>query len=505
METNERIANALEEAQGVSDEGIISSDKLSGKSREILTNAGFLERIVRGWYMLVSPESSGSSTAWFSMYWPFVRQYLAERFGKEGYCLSPQSSLDIYTGETTIPAQMIILTKKNSNTTVQLPHGVSLMLYQDDKAIPDMLNNINGLSLMPLAYAIVKAPPSYYQNKSQNIEIALSMVESVSDITRVLIDIGSIAAAERIAGAYEQIVNSFASQTVINDMKLAGYSVKPVNPFAEFIPSIGTGVFRSPSSPRIITMWNNFRNDVIELFPEPSIAIQNMGTDTILNSIREKVNEDAYHSLSIEGYRVTEELIVRIRSGEWNPEADRYDNNQRNALAAKGYSLAYDAVLKSVKAALTEMNPGIIFKESLSDWYRELFYPLVQAGILKTSDLVGYRRNPVYIKDAMHIPPPYESVVDAMETLFDLLQKEENGAVRAVLGHYFFVYIHPYMDGNGRLARFLMNYMLVTSGYPWTIIHTTERTEYMKSLDVVATDKDIKPFVEFIISQIQKA
>ena len=42
------------------------------------------------------------------------------------------------------------------------------------------------------------------------------------------------------------------------------------------------------------------------------------------------------------------------------------------------------------------------------------------------------------------IPPPYDSVVDTMETLFKLLIDEENGAVRAVLGHYFFVYIHPY-------------------------------------------------------------
>jgi len=505
METNERIAHALEEARGVSDEGIISSHKLSVKSREIMTNAGFLERIVRGWYMLVSPESSGSTTSWFSMYWPFVRQYLAERFGKEGYCLSPQSSLDVYTGETTIPAQMIILTRKNSNTTVQLPHGISLMLYQDDKAMPETLHNVHGISLMPLPFAIVKASPSYYQNKAQNIEIALSMVESVSDISRVLIDTGSIAAAERVAGAYLETGNSPASQTVINDMKLAGYSVKPVNPFAEFIPSIGAGGFRSPYSPRIITMWSKFRSDVIELFPEPSIATQDIGTETILTSIREKVNEDAYHSLSIEGYRVTEDLIERIRSGEWNPEADRYDNNQRNALAAKGYSRAYDAVLKSVKTALDGGNSGSIFKESLPEWYRELFYPLVQAGILTAPDIVGYRRNPVYIKDAMHIPPPYESVVDAMETFFELLKGEKNGAVRAVLGHYFFVYIHPYMDGNGRIARFLMNLMLVSSGYPWTIIRVTERIEYMKSLDFAATDKDIKPFTGIIIKEMEAA
>lgn len=505
MKLNKRIANALDEARRISNEGIISSDKLSVRSREILTNAGFLERIVRGWYMLVSPELSGSSTAWFSMYWSFVRQYMTERFGEKEYCLSPQSSLDIYTGETTIPAQMIILTRKNSNTTVQLPHGVSILLYQDDKAIPETLNNVNGISLMPLPFAIVKAPPSYYRNKSQNIEIALSMLESVSDISRVLIDTGSIAAAERIAGAYLETGNSLASQTVINDMKLAGYSVKAVNPFEEFIPSIGTRGFRSPSSPRIITMWNNFRSDVIKLFPEPLSNCGVVDAETILNRIRGKVNEDAYHSLSIEGYRVTEDLIARIRSGEWNPEADRYDNNQRNTLAAKGYSLAHNAVLKSVEATITGGNPGIIFKESLSEWYRELLYPLVQAGILKASDLAGYRRSPVYIKDAIHIPPPYESVVDAMETLFDLLQKEENGAVRAVLGHYFFVYIHPYMDGNGRLARFLMNLMLVSAGYPWTIIHVTDRAEYMKSLDTVAADNDIKPFTEFIVRQMKRS
>ena len=499
---NERIANALEEAREVSDEGIILSERLSSKSREILINAGFLERIVRGWYMLVSPESSGSSTAWFSMYWQFLRQYLIQRFGQSGYCLSPQSSLDIYTGETSVPEQMVILTGKNSNTTVQLPRGVSILLYQDNKSIPETPGLINGLNLMPLPYAIVKAPLSYYQNKAQNIEIALSLVESVSDISRILIETGSIAAAERIAGAYLETGNSSASQSVVQDMKLAGYSVKPVNPFVSFVPAIGTGRFRSPYTPRIIAMWNNFRGPVMDMFPEPVKNIDNSDPDKVIKSIRENLTEDAYHSLSIEGYRVTDDLIKKVRSGEWNPDKEIADSNLRDTLAAKGYSLAYDAVLDSVTKALKGGSPGVIFKESLPDWYRQLFYPMVQAGILRSTDLVGYRRNQVYIKDAHHIPPPYESVIDAMDTLFDLLQKEESGAVRAMLGHYFFVYIHPYMDGNGRQARFLMNLMLVTAGYPWTIIRVTERAGYMKSLDLVVRDRDIKPFARFIIQEM---
>jgi len=51
--------------------------------------------------------------------------------------------------------------------------------------------------------------------------------------------------------------------------------------------------------------------------------------------------------------------------------------------------------------------------------------------------------------------------------------------VRIVLGHFFFVYIHLYMDGNGRIGRFLMNAMMAAGGYPWTIIPVETRDEYM--------------------------
>lgn len=65
------------------------------------------------------------------------------------------------------------------------------------------------------------------------------------------------------------------------------------------------------------------------------------------------------------------------------------------------------------------------------------------------------------------------------------------------------VYIHPYMDGNGRIARFLMNMMLVSSGYPWTVISTDRRSEYMMSLEAASVDHNIAPFAEFIASQMQ--
>lgn len=53
-----------------------------------------------------------------------------------------------------------------------------------------------------------------------------------------------------------------------------------------------------------------------------------------------------------------------------------------------------------------------------------------------------------------------------MPVLFDLLHEETEPSVRVVLGHFIFVYIHPYQDGNGRMGRFLMNTMLQVAVIP---------------------------------------
>ena len=78
------------------------------------------------------------------------------------------------------------------------------------------------------------------------------------------------------------------------------------------------------------------------------------------------------------------------------------------------------------------------------------------------------------------------------------MKKEENAAVRAVLGHFIFVYIHPYMDGNGRMGRFLMNVMLASGGYPWTVIPVEQRDAYMKALEEASVKGDIGPFAKFM-------
>ena len=93
--------------------------------------------------------------------------------------------------------------------------------------------------------------------------------------------------------------------------------------------------------------------------------------------------------------------------------------------------------------------------------------------------------------------------MDCMDTFFDLLDKEESAAVRAVLGHFIFVFIHPYPDGNGRVGRFLMNLMLASGGYPWTVVRLTQRGAYLNALEQASVHKDIAPFSDFIAREMR--
>ena len=85
-----------------------------------------------------------------------------------------------------------------------------------------------------------------------------------------------------------------------------------------------------------------------------------------------------------------------------------------------------------------------------------------------------------------------------MPAFFELVREEPEPAVRIVLGHFAFVFIHPYMDGNGRIGRFLMNVMLAAGGYSWTVIPVERRNEYMSALEAASVEQDIEPFTAFL-------
>ena len=292
---------------------------------------------------------------------------------------------------------------------------------------------------------------------------------------------GHTTIAGRLAGAFRNNGRGDIADEIVRTMAAAGYDVRETDPFADHpafaLPSRET----SPYVNRIRLFWQKMREPIIERFPTAPGLPRN--ADAYMKGVDDAYVTDAYHSLSIEGYRVSTELIERVRSGAWNPDGNQHDREQRNAMAARGYFQAYGAVRLGISKVLNGHNPGEVAREDHRAWYRELFAPSVSAGLLPPADLAGYRNGPVYIRDSMHVPLNRDAVLDAMPAFFDLLRDETDPAVRVGLGHFVFAYIHPYLDGNGRLGRFLMNLMMAAGGYPWTVIPVATRKAYMAALE----------------------
>lgn len=491
------LAASLERARQAAQDNIVQSGDLSRTHRERLLKAGWLTPVIRGWYILGHPGDQGMSTRWFASYWDFISQYLNKRFGAD-YCLSAEASLDFHLDKNALPPQLVVMTATGGSNRVELLHQTSLFIYETAE-LPGNREIRLGIQTLPLAAALCRSSPALFSHEPVKAEIALRMADP-TDLVRILLMGGHTSVAGRLIGAYRFLGDTGAARFIESSMVSAGHQVRPENPFAANQPVFGKTAVRitSPYAARIRAQWQAMREPVINRFPGPSELTT--GSLASMKEIEELYQHDAYHSLSIEGYEVTPELIARVRTGGWNPDTVQSDAEQRNAMAAKGYFDAFRAVCESVQKVFDGGHAGETVKQDLQDWYQALFSPGVQAGIIKPAELAGYRNAQVYIRNSAHVPLPKEALLDALDAYFECLLTEPAPIVGAILGHFFFVFIHPYMDGNGRIGRFLMNLMLVSGGYRWTIIRSDRlrREQYMQALEQASVHYNIIPFTEFI-------
>ncbi len=357
----------------------------------------------------------------------------------------------MHAGNWSVPKQLLIRATKARNNITALPHNTSLLDIRS--SLPENDNRVieEGLRLYALPASLIACAPSAFTQIPTDIRAALSIVRDASEVLEGLLQGGHTTVAGRLAGAFRNIGRDRIADDIVRTMRAAGYKVRENDPFGFKLPIIFSEREQSPY---------------------------------------------AYHSLSIEGYKVSPELIKKVRTGNWNP--DESDSDERNAMAAHGYWKAYQAVRISIEKVLGNENPGSVIHDDHSIWYQEMFSPGVAAGILSLSDLAGYRSEPVYIRKSKHVPLNKDALRDAMPVFFDLLKEEPEPSVRVVLGHFLFVYIHPYLDGNGRMGRFLMNLMLASGGYSWTVIPVEQRATYMEALEKASVENNIKPFANFL-------
>jgi hypothetical protein len=501
---NEKLAESLDVLKALQEGGrrVFRSDELSRVHRERLVANGFLQEVMKGWLISSSPSArTGESTPWYASFWEFCARYCNDRFGDEWH-LSAEQSLWLHGEKTVIPDRVVLCSPKGTNHTIELLFGMSLY----DLKVPAMpaaadLMARDGLRLFAPAAALVRVAESFFSRNPVETQVVLASLGDASDLLRLLLNGGHSAKAGYLAGAFRQAGRPALADEIIRAMKGAGYDVRESNPFeaGQIFGRPRRAV--APIVGRLEMLWESMRGTVAETFPKaPGLP---KDREAYLRFVDEIYQSDAYHSLSIEGYSVSPEVIDRVRQGNWDPDHHEDDRKSRDALAARGYWQAFQLVEASVEKVIAGENPGVCARAAHNEWYRELFQPCVAAGLIEPGALAGYRNIPVYLRTSRYVPPRWEAVRDAMRVLFDLLEKEREPGVRAVLGHWLFGYIHPYPDGNGRMARFLMNVMLASGGYPWTVIRVEDRNTYLSALDRASIDMDIGPFSAFVAQRVR--
>lgn len=198
-----------------------------------------------------------------------------------------------------------------------------------------------------------------------------------------------------------------------------------------------------------------------------------------------------YSSNAIEGNTLTEsETKVIIEDGitiGGKPMADHLD--------AIGHARAFDYLWALAKTS-------DIMEEDVKELHKLCFQPKdgEKAGLYRTVD--------VLISGSAHNEelPSFHDVPSKMAAFIASLAQQRRDlhpVEYAAVLHLDFVRIHPFEDGNGRVARLLMNHALLRAGYPPVVISPRFKHEYIQALERSWTDKQI--FTDYIIAQEQQA
>ncbi|KAL4704411.1 hypothetical protein ACJJTC_000410 [Scirpophaga incertulas] len=199
---------------------------------------------------------------------------------------------------------------------------------------------------------------------------------------------------------------------------------------------------------------------------------------------KEAYFQHIYHTVGIEGNTMTLQQTRSILE-------------TRVAVAGKSIDehneiLGLDAAMKYINSTLLYRLRDITMDDILEIHKRVL-------GHVDPVEGGHFRRTQVYV--GSHIPPGPSEIERLMTQFLDWLNSEDaldlHPVRYAALAHYKLVYIHPFVDGNGRTSRLLMNLLLMQAGYPPVIIVKQNRHLYYQHLQT-ANEGDVRPFVRFI-------
>ena len=206
-----------------------------------------------------------------------------------------------------------------------------------------------------------------------------------------------------------------------------------------------------------------------------------------------------------------EDLVLR-----WTYHSNAIEGN---TLTLKETKVALEGITiggKTLREHFEAINhkDAILFMEDLAqkeDKLSEYSIKQIHSLILKNIDDENkgkYRTTNVIISGAEHKPPQSFEVQSKMQ---EFIKKYNENITKlhpielASFVHIEFVKIHPFIDGNGRTSRLLMNLELIKAGFPPVVIELEDRLEYYKALDIANNENDYKPFLELMKKVIEKS
>lgn len=214
---------------------------------------------------------------------------------------------------------------------------------------------------------------------------------------------------------------------------------------------------------------------------------------------------DAYRPFS---KRLTDSLHDKLIV-EWTYNSNAIEGNtltlSETKVVLEGITIGGKSIVEHLETinhreAILFIEALIANQEQLSEWNIKSIHALVLKNI-DTQNAGKYRTENVLISGAKHIPPKFYEIDFLMQKLIAEYQSDWqkfHPVIRATLLHGEFVKIHPFIDGNGRTSRLLLNFELMKNGYPPIIIKAVNRARYYDVLDLAHTTLNFGPFVKFV-------
>ena len=306
----EKLAESLEILSNFQDENgcaVIKANQISRTHKERLLRNGFIQEVIKGWYITSRPDSpKGDTTSWYASFWKFASIYLKSRFG-QNWSLSPDQSLQIHAGNRIVPKQLLVRSPKGTNNVINLLFDTSILDVKTNIPEKNNIQSIDELNIYSLEHGLIACGADFFTRYPTDARTCLAMFKDASQLLAKLLDGGHSAIAGRLAGAFRNIGNEKMADEIIKTMKSAGYDVRENDPFEDKLPEFLNSRETSPYVNRIKIMWTQMRQTVINNFPKSPEITKSIGD--YLKKVEDTYKDDAYHSLSIEGYRVTPELI----------------------------------------------------------------------------------------------------------------------------------------------------------------------------------------------------